>query len=72
MQKITKLYAFISSIGIPDDREGIMAYQNPKGMWVPMVCANKKHVEEMIPIADKVVIETGIPYAIKTFNLSGE
>jgi hypothetical protein len=66
MPKITQMFAFISEEG-PED-EGVMGMMR-NGMWMPLVGADMKRVNTLIPIADQISALSGKPYKIIKFRI---
>jgi len=62
--KIEKMYAFISE---NDEGEGLMAFKDKK-TWMPMVGADFKKVEGLVPIAEDLSKFYGIKYRIVEFS----
>ena len=66
MKKIDELYAFT---GIDDDGdEGVVVFQTPSGMMMPMVGADLASVESLMPIAENIALVTGKQIAIYKFS----
>jgi len=66
--KIESMYAFIA-IDPRDGDEGVIAFQTPSGMMMPMIGADMARVKSLIPMAEAIAKQTGIDYEIRYFVL---
>jgi len=66
--EIKELYAFVS-VDPEDGNEGIIAFQVPDGMMMPMIGADMARVEQLRPIANDIAKMTGVEYEIRYFSL---
>lgn len=67
---IKEMYAFVSIDSINND-EGILGMYTPQG-WIPLVGADMKRVEELLPIAKDISKMNGIKIKLKKFELLSE
>lgn len=54
--RIDALYAFIAEDA---EGEGVCAFQDPAGRWLPMVGADGMRVESLKPIAQQIARKSG-------------
>ncbi len=64
--RITEIYAFISKD--KDGHEGVMGFQTPNGVMMPMIGADVEMVDKLKPQADKIKKITGMDYEIRFFH----
>ena len=62
--KIDRLYAFVTEDG---EGEGLMAFKSGN-TWLPMVGADFKRVNSLIPIAEEMTKVTGKGFRILQFD----
>ena len=65
---ITKVTAFIA-IDPKDGDEGIMAYEGPKGLMMPLICADEDRIKSMAPIAELIARDANCQYRIIQFSI---
>lgn len=63
--KIEKMYAFVAKS--EDGDEGILALKSNNG-WLPMVGADFKRIESLLPIAEELTKASGIEFKILQFD----
>ena len=63
--KIEKMYAFVAKN--EDGDEGVMAFR-AKDAWMPMVGADFKRIESLLPVAKDVAKANGINFRIMQFD----
>lgn len=64
--RITELYAFVAKD--ENGHEGIMAFQTPEGVYMPLIGADIERVHYLKPLADKVAAQSGKQYEIRYFT----
>lgn len=70
--RIEQMYAFVC-LDPEDNTEGIPAFIDPAtGMPMPMVAADMKRVEQMRPIAEGLVKQTGVRITLCRFEVRTE
>ena len=52
-----------------EGNEGLIAFMDPTGAWVPLVCADPERREAVLEIAEKIKAATGQSYEVKHFSL---
>ena len=62
--KIEKMYAFIAK---NEEGEGIMAFR-AKDVWMPMVSADFKRIESLLPVAKELAKVNSIKFRIMQFD----
>lgn len=62
--KIERMYAFVAK---NEDGEGVMAFKIKDG-WMPMVGADLKRVESLLPIAEDLSKASGVEFKILQFD----
>lgn len=71
MPKITECYMFVACDTGPDD-EGIAAFLNSNNMWLPLVGADKKRVDAMRGMAQRIANESGDVVRLIKFSVREE
>lgn len=64
--KIESLVAFISQAEDGDD--GLMAFRQQDGTWIPLVASDRVRIESLIGMAELIKKESGQPYKIVRFS----
>jgi len=62
--KIEKMYAFVAE---NEDGEGVMAFKSNNG-WMPMVGADFKRIDSLLPIAQEMSRVSGKEFKILQFD----
>ena len=62
--KIEKIYAFVAE---NEDGEGVMAFKSNNG-WMPMVGADFKRIDSLLPIAQELSKASGKEFRILQFD----
>ncbi len=65
---ITKVTAFVA-IDPKDGDEGIMAFEGPDGLMMPLLCADEPRIKSMLPMAEIISARTGCKYRIIQFSV---
>ena len=63
--KIKEMYAYVAE---EEFGEGLMAFLNSEGIWMPMVGADMDRLEDLTPIAEKISKAVGRPFKILKFS----
>lgn len=67
---ITELFAFVALDDL-DGNEGVMAFLDRDGMWIPMVGADMARINSMLPKAKQMCEAAGTKFEIRHFTFAG-
>lgn len=68
MPKIETMFAFVVADAGPDD-EGLVAFHDSKMGWLPMVAAEAKSVQGLLPIAQSIAKKQGKRIQLLEFSV---
>lgn len=65
--RIKKVTAFVAID--TNDEEGVMAFQDKEGKWLPLICGDEDRIKSMYPIAESMSRIAGMPFRVIQFSL---
>lgn len=66
MFHVDEIWAFLSVDA--DNNEGIIGFSTNDGRWVPMVCADRKNIDPLRPLAKEIAAAAGKTVVLAHFS----